>query len=138
MKKLVIASCFFVAACGNGPGPSVPTQPGQNLQSARHAVSACARFAPRGGDDAVTSSYFSSVIFAGIIIGPIIVASNEGAIRADGEATAVDRCLSKQGFSRRNLSNAEMQALNSRDAYQRSRLLDHLIGGGTLESYGGV
>lgn len=138
MNKFVIVSTLMVAACGNPPGPSVPTQPGQSLLSARNAVNACARYAPGGGNNAVVGGYITGVVLGGILIGPIIVASNEETIRANGEANAVDRCLAKQGFTRRDLTEAEMTTLNSSSPNGRIALLNHLVGGGTLDTFGGV
>lgn len=138
MKIHALAGTLILAACGDLPGPSVPTQPGHNLQSARNAVNACAPHAPGGGTSAVVGGYVTSVILAGIIIGPIVVASNEDTIHANGEANAVDHCLAKKGFTRRDLTDAEMAALNRSTPSGRIALLDHLVGGGTLDSFRGV
>ena len=137
MKKFVLPILLAPGACDVVPGPSVPAQSGQNLQSARQAVNACAPIAPQGGKDRVVASYVSSVIFGGVIVGPVGVAINEDNIRANGEADAVDRCLAKTGYKRRDLTPQEMRALNSRNYDERRALLDHLIGGGTLATFGG-
>lgn len=136
MKRVMLPALLTLAACGPMPGPSVPAQSGQNLQTARQAVYACAPYAPQGGKNAVVGSYVGGVILGGIIVGPIIVASNETNIRANGEATAVDRCLAESGFKRRNLTPQEMQTLDSMSTNDRQRLLDHLINGGTLATFG--
>ena len=136
MQKLPLLTLIFLAACGNLPGPSVAMLPGQNLERANAAIRACSPVAERGGQNAVVGGYVSGVILGGIIVGPIIVANNEDNIRANGEASAVDRCLAKQGFKRRDLTEAEMAALNARGLEQRRQLLDHLINGGTLETFG--
>ena len=138
MKKILLLGLLTLTACADLPGPSVPTQAGQNLASARQAVDTCAPNAPRGGQNAVVGSYVGGVLLGGILIGPIIVASNESRIRANGEANAVDRCLNKLGFERRDLTAGEVRALNSRTRYQRHLLLDHLIGGGSLQSFGSL
>ncbi len=135
MRLLGILGLLSLAACGDLPGPSVPAQPGQNLQSARQAVYACSANAARGGQNAVVSSYVGGVLFGGVLVGPIIVASNEGNIRAHGEAGAVDRCLNTRGFKRRDLTPAEVQALNRLSGSRRHQLLDHLISGQSLETF---
>ena len=137
MRRLFLFGVCFLAACGNLPGPSVPSQPGQSLFAAREAVHACAPNAPQGGRNAVTGHYIGGVFLVGIIIGPAIVAANEGNIRAHGEAGAVDKCLAKRGFERRDLTEAEVRALNRSYGEQRIALLNHLVGGGSLESFAG-
>ena len=136
MKMPILPALLALSACGHLPGPSVPAQAGQDLQSARQAVFACAPNAPQGGQNAVVGSYVGGVLFGGVVIGPIIVASNEDNIRANGEANAVDRCLAKSGFKRRDLTPQEVQALNGKTRSERQFLLDHLISGGTLATYG--
>ena len=135
MPKLPLFLLMCLAACGDRPGPSVPMQEGNSLETANAAIRACAPFAPKGGKDAVASNYVAGVFLAGVIIGPIVVASNEDTIRANGEANAVDRCLAKEGFTRRDLTQAEVSALNARGVSQRRVLLDHLVKGGTLETF---
>ena len=120
------------------PGPSVPMQPGSSLQQARAAVQSCAPEAPAGGQSAVVGNYVGGVLWGGIVLGPLIVAANEDDIRAHGEANAVDRCLAKKGFTRRDLTQAEIAALENSTASGRLVLLDHLVGGGTLETFRGV
>ena len=125
-----------LAACASAPGPSVPEQPGGNLLAARAALASCAPEAPDGGRSAVAGSYFAGILLGGIIVGPIVVASNQRNIRANGEARAVDRCLAEQGYVRRDLTEEEVRALNASDRSRRAVILDHLIGGGSLETLG--
>jgi hypothetical protein len=136
MKKLSLLTLILLAACGDLPGPSVPMQQGQTLGRANAAIRACAPVAPRGGDNAVAGGYVGGVLLGGILLGPIIVANNEDAIRANGEASAVDRCLAKQGFMRRNLTDAEVAALKASGPERRRVILDHLINGGSLDTLG--
>ncbi len=133
---LILAMC--IAACGELPGPSVPMQSGQTLEAANSAIRACAPNAPQGGKNAVVGNYVAGVLLAGIIIGPIVVASNEDTIRAQGEANAVDKCLAQRGFQRRDLTAAEVTALNRRGPNARRDLLNHLVRGGTLENFPGA
>jgi len=135
MLKRPLLALLLLAACGDGPGPSVAMQPGMTLSTANAAIRACAPDAPAGGKRAVFGSYASGVILGGLIVGPLIVAGNEDLIRAQGEAAAVDTCLAKRGFQRRDLTPAEFNALNGRSPTERQRLLDHLIVGGTLDTY---
>lgn len=136
MKTLPLLSLMFLTACASLPGPSVPMQQGQTLDRANAAIRACAPVAPRGGRNAVVGSYVTGVVLGGLVVGPILVASSESNIRANGEANAVDRCLAKQGFTRRDLTAAEMAALNSSGQSERRRILNHLVNGGTLETLG--
>ncbi|NNK16369.1 MAG: hypothetical protein HKP51_05655 [Sulfitobacter sp.] len=124
-----------LTACTDLRGPSVPAQPGQTLETARQAVFACAPRAAQGGQNAVTGSYVTGILFGGILPGIIIAASNEEITRAHGEASAVDKCLAERGFQRRDLTAQEVQALNNSSGYARKRLLDHLVGGGSLATF---
>ncbi len=130
-----LAMLSLVAGCASVPGPSVPVQPGKSLASARVALDHCRREAPAGAQSALTASYVSGILFGGILLGPIVVASNADNIRYGGEVNAVDRCLNRQGFKRRDLTVDEVQALNGMDRTGRAQLLDHLVGGGTLASF---
>ncbi|MES2816814.1 MAG: hypothetical protein V4720_18065, partial [Pseudomonadota bacterium] len=114
MSKLPLLLVLALAGCGSYPGPSVPMQSGKTIEQANAAIRACAPYAPQGGKNALVGNYVGSVLLAGIIIGPIVVASNEDPIRAQGEANAVDRCLAKEGFKRRDLTQEEVSALNAR------------------------
>ncbi len=136
MKKVALAAMMAMAACGQVPGPSVPMQAGHNLHSARSAVQACSTNAYRGGNVAVAGGYVTGIILAGVIVGPLVVASTEDDIRASGEVDSVDRCLSKRGFQRRDLTEGEIFWLNNSYPSEREQKLDHLIGGGTLETFG--
>ena len=133
-RGICLAAVLLLAGCVTQPGPSVPFREGANLIAARDAVRSCSGVAPKGGRNVVTGSYVAGVILGGLVLGPVYVASNEENIRAHGEAQAVDRCLADRGFVRRNLSEAEVQALRGRDPYSRQNLLNHLIGGGSLET----
>jgi hypothetical protein len=135
MQKLPLLALLILCGCGGLPGPSVPMQQGQTLELANAAIRSCAQFAPRGGQNAIVGGYVTGVLLGGIIVGPIVVASNAENIRAQGEASAVDRCLGDSGFIRRDLTPAELSALNSSGPEQRRRLLDHLVSGGTLEVF---
>ena len=135
MKKLAVLVAMALSACGGGKGPAVPTQPGKNLASARHAFATCLPNAPQGGQNAVVGGYVAGVLLGGILIGPIIVASNERGIRYSGEAGGVDQCLRKLGYQRRVLTSPEVQAINSSSPTTRARLLDHFVAGGTLANF---
>ena len=63
----------------------------------------------------------------GVIVGPIIVASNSQAIRYNAEVSGVDRCLENRGFMRRDLTEKELNALNRADQPARRTILNHLI-----------
>ncbi len=138
MRSLLPGLAIFVTACGQLPGPSVPEQPGQNVQSARMALQECSGAAPQGGTNAVVGSYVGGVILGGLIVGPLIVYANEPNIRAHGEYSGVDNCLAKRGFKRRDLTQEEVTLLNNSSSQQRQLLLNHLINGGTLDTFGAV
>ena len=135
MKKLAVLVAMTLGACGGGKGPAVPAQSGKNLAASRHAFATCLPNAPQGGQNAVVGGYVAGVILGGILIGPIIVASNERSIRHSGEAGGVDRCLRKLGYQRRVLTKPEVQAINSSSPTTRARLLDHFVAGGTLSNF---
>lgn len=125
-----------VAGCAAPtPGPSVPFQPGSNLQSARAAFDACLGLAERSGNNTVAGHYVGSVFWGGLVVGPVIVASNSEALRYGGEVAGMDRCLDRQGYARRDLTPQEIRALNAADVATRRAMLDHLIGGGTLQTF---
>ena len=124
-----------LSACSGGKGPAVPSQSGKNLATARQAYWTCVPNAPRAGQNAVIGGYVAGVVLGGILIGPIIVASNEQSIRRSGEASGVDSCLRKQGFQRRVLTKPEIRAVNSSLPTTRARLLDHFVAGGTLANF---
>ncbi|MEX0351445.1 MAG: hypothetical protein AB3N15_18630 [Paracoccaceae bacterium] len=84
MKKIALAAVMLLSACSQLPGPSVPYQPGQNLDSARVAFQACAPTAPKSGQNAVVGSYAGGLVLAGLI-GVVAVAANEQDIRTHGE-----------------------------------------------------
>ncbi|SHF14089.1 hypothetical protein SAMN05444273_10476 [Litoreibacter ascidiaceicola] len=133
MKKFLLPF-LLLSACGD-IGPAVPSQAGMNLVDARQAFHSCLPNAPRAGQNAVVGSYVSSVVFGGILLGPIGVAINEDQIRYHGEASGVDRCLRKRGFKRRVLTKQEVATINSSPPTTRALLLNHFVAGGTLENF---
>ena len=88
-----------------------------------------------GSENALAASYVTGILFGGVLLGPIVVASNASDIRYGGALQAVDSCLKRQGFTRRDLTVEEVQALNGMDRYGREQLLDHLVGGGSLATF---
>lgn len=135
MKKLLLVPVIALTACGQTKGPSVPYQPGANLADARQVVRACAPLADQGGQDAVSASYVTGALLGGLLLGPAVVAAAQYDIREWGKADAVDECLEKRGWQRRNLTAQETVRLNSLPYYQRQYLLDHLISGGSLATF---
>lgn len=124
-----------LAACAPPPGPSVPMRAGAGLDDARRAVKACSVHAEKAGKDTLAAGYVFGIFWGGVVIGPIAVAANQENIRRSGAAQGADRCLAKQGYVRRDLTDAEQAALARRDRAGRERLLDHLVSGGSLETY---
>jgi hypothetical protein len=108
------------------------------MEVARAAVDTCAVYAPRGGRNRVTTMYVTNIVLWGIVPGAVGTAIAEPGIRDRGEAAAVDRCLKDRGFSRRDLTSAEMNALDAADGSTRAKLLDHLVMGGQLETFTGT
>ncbi|KIC19704.1 hypothetical protein GC1_00295 [Leisingera sp. ANG1] len=135
LSGLAMAAVLGLSACAKTPVPSVPAQPGKSISEAHEAVRQCAPVAPKGGKNAVTGSYVAGVLLGGLIIGPVIVASNEDHIRANGARRAVDKCLEAQGYTRREMTPEEAAFLNALYGYQRQIFLDHLVAGGTLEGF---
>jgi hypothetical protein len=138
MYRLILAGALALTTGCAMPGPSVPSRQGENLSAAREAVRNCDHVADEGGRSRVAGNYVGGVLLGGLILGPVVVAANEGTIRARGEAAAVDRCLAEQGFERRDLTPEEVGALRRSTPEGRRALLDHLVGGGTLDSFGGA
>lgn len=128
-------TALSLAACAPLDGPSVPSQQGMSFQQAREDVNTCLPYADAGGRSAVTSGYVFGILIGGLVLGPVVVASAEDGIRRDGEKSAVDRCLAKLGYTRRELTPAEVKALDNADPYDRRRLLNHLVAGEPLESF---
>ncbi|NPD15186.1 hypothetical protein HOY34_08230 [Xinfangfangia sp. D13-10-4-6] len=135
ISGVTLSAVLALAACAPAPRMAVPTKPGESFLSARSAIGSCAHTAPQGGKDAVGFSYIGNIVYNGGLVGMIGTAMTEDDIRARGEAGAVDKCLKKQGFKRRHLTEAEERAVNSAPPAQRTALLDHLVGGGTLETF---
>lgn len=127
-----VASLTLLAACAETYGPSVPSQPGKSFLAARDAVRSCLPEAPRAGQQAVVAGYIAGTVMGGLIVGPTIVGIQQENIRYNGEASGVDNCLARAGYARRDLTPAEISALNQSSGSARLRLLDHLVSGGTL------
>ncbi|MGP6089435.1 hypothetical protein [Antarctobacter jejuensis] len=126
----------LVAGCAaNVRGPSVPFQAGSNLDSARAAFASCTGQARKAGQTSLTGHYVGSVLWGGLVLGPIVVASNAPALRYGGEINGMDQCLQKRGFVRRDLTPAELRALEGADRATRRMILDHLVGGGTMDTF---
>ena len=136
MKKTLCLALMATSACTTNPlDMSVPTQAGHNLHSARTAVESCAREADIGGNSAVIGNYATAIILSSPLVGTIIGYNTQDAVRAQGEIDQVDRCLAEQGFERRNLTEGERFWLRNTYGQERSKRLDHLVGGGTIETY---
>ena len=136
MKKIICLVVLALSACTTKPlETSVPTQAGHNLHSARVAVQSCASEADIGGDAAVIGGYATNILLWGIIIGPAVTAPFDDQLRRQGEIDQVDRCMTEHGFERRKLSQGEAFWLRNAFGEERVRRLDHLVGGGTIESY---
>ncbi len=137
MKKLICLAVLAVSACTTKPlGTSVPTQAGHNLNSARVAVQSCATEAGIGGDSAVIGGYATSILLLGPVFGSLVTVPMQDNLRAQGEFDQVDRCMTERGFDRRYLSDGEMFWLNDAHGEERVRRLDHLVNGGTIDTYG--
>lgn len=137
MKKLLLGAFLVASACTTKPlGMSVPTQAGHNLHSARVAVDSCSQEADEGGNSAVIGGYATNILLWGILIGPAITAPIQDELRTQGEIDQVDRCLQERGFERRELSAGESFWVRNAFGEERERRLDHLVGGGTMETYG--
>ncbi len=137
MKKVLCLAVLAVSACTTKPiEMSVPTQAGHNLHSARAAVQNCATEADIGGDAAVIGGYATNILVWGIILGPIITAPFDDRLRRQGEIDQVERCMTEHGFERRELNAGERFWLRDSVGEERVRRLDHLVGGGTIETYG--
>ncbi len=137
MKKIMCLSVLALSACTTKPlEMSVPTQAGHNLHSARVAVEACSTEADIGGNAAVIGSYPTFILMTSPLIGTAAAYSGRHDLRIRGEIDQVDRCLTERGFERRDLTNAERAWLRNASGDERVRRLDHLVAGGTMETYG--
>jgi hypothetical protein len=130
----VLPVVVSIAACSLPP-PSVPSQLGKSLFDAKAAISSCEPNAPQGATNAVVSSYIFSVVWGGILLGPIVINASEDQIRRNGARRAIDRCLEDYGYNRRELTVEESNFLNAQHGYQRQRFLNHLVAGGSLEEF---
>ncbi len=135
VKLGCVAALLLTAACDQGYGPSVPQQPGRDLADAKAAFAVCAPQGPKGASENLVGSYIFSVLWGGLLIGPVTVAASADQVRENGARRAIDDCLSEQGYERRELTLEEVQFLNSSDTYVRQLFLNHLIAGGTLAGF---
>lgn len=133
--RLPILAVAVVAGCAEAPGPSVPFQSGKTLDDAKAAFETCAPQGPVGARQNLTTSYWFSPLWGGIIIGPLTIAATAEQIRENGARNAVDKCLMDQGYSRRELTAEEVKLLNQSDAYGRELFLEHLVAGGSLVAF---
>ncbi|WP_370311613.1 hypothetical protein [Sagittula sp.] len=131
---VLLCSALLAACAAQTPGPSVPYQRGASLASARAAFQSCLGPAQQSGQNTMAGHYIGSVLWGGVVVGPIFVASNAPALRYNGEVSGMDRCMKKRGFTRRDLTPQEMQALEAADPVTRRAMLDHLVAGGTLDT----
>ncbi|WP_170333952.1 hypothetical protein [Ruegeria arenilitoris] len=137
MKKLLVLSLLAASACTTKPLERyIPTQDGHNLHSTRSAMESCIGETSEGGNAAVVGGYMTSILIAGVVIGPLVTIPAEDSLRAQGEIDQVHRCLAERGFKRRELADGEVFWLNNSFGDERERRLGHLIGGGTIETYG--
>jgi len=137
LRSTALIGIAVLAGCAGTPGPSVPYQQGHSIASAKAAVISCSPHAEKGGNSALVGSYVGGVLVAGVI-GPLVVYAVHDDIRDSGEAAAVDRCLSDLGYERRVLTAEEVRVLNQTFGERRRVLLDHLVSGGSIESYAGT
>jgi len=138
LKPLMLVGAGVLAGCSGNPGLSVPHQPGANFSAARAAVLSCSPHGPKGGENALVGSYIAGVLLGGLVLGPAVVYSTRDDIRASGAVSAVDRCLGDLGYTRRELTEEEIRVLNTTSGERRRLLLDHLVVGGSVETFGGV
>ncbi len=135
IKCGVLGMLLLTAACAPAPGPSVPQQPGKSIQDANAAFQICAPQGPVGARDHLTANYIVSVLWGGVIVGPLTVAATAEEIRDIGARNAIDHCLEEQGYERRELSVEELAYLNQANGYERELFLNHLVAGGDLASF---
>jgi len=135
LKKVIFGLLMMTAACTQPLGMSVPMQSGHNLHSARVAVDSCAAEADIGGNAAVVGGYMTSILLTGVVIGTIITIPAQDGLRSQGEIDQVDRCMTERGFKRRKLDDGEIVWIRTAYGPERERRLDHLVGGGSIETY---
>lgn len=132
---VAVLMAVSVAGCAaRTPGPSVPLRAGSDLDTARAAFQSCLGPAAQSGQTTLAGHYVGSVLWGGVVVGPIFVASNADALRYNGEVSGMDRCMNKNGFVRRDLTPQEMRALEGADPATRQAILNHLVAGGTLDT----
>jgi hypothetical protein len=129
----LLAAAALIAGCSQTYGPSVPSQPGKSFFAARDAYQKCLPTARATGQNTMTSSYIMSVLLGGLVLGPVIVASNQDGIRYSGEAGGLDKCLADAGYVRRDLTPQEIKILNNSFGERRMLLLDQLVAGETID-----
>ena len=100
-----------LAGCSTPPGPSALLAPGRSLPEARETLKLCLANSER----------------------PSILEN----ISTQSATRAVDRCMARQGYERRELTQVEVIVLKQRDRYARDQLLAHFLEGGNLETYTG-
>lgn len=134
-QGLALVSVVSLAACAQPVGPSVPTQAGKTIEDARFALESCKPRGPKGATENLVGAYAFGVILGGLILGPIVVASNTQEIKKEGARIAVDDCLEDQGYERRELTPQEVQFMNNLTSDQRQIFLDYMVEGGSLEGF---
>ncbi|QPH52859.1 hypothetical protein [Pontivivens ytuae] len=107
------------------------------MQQARTDIRACSTEANQSADTAMVGTSIGMAL-AGGLVGLAATASDDSDLRARAEANGMDACLSRSGYSRRILTQAELDALDARTDPNRTALLDYLVAGGDLATYPGV
>ncbi len=89
------------------------------LFDAKTAIRNCAPNAPQGATNVVVSSYIFSVVWGGILLGPIVINASEDQILKNGARRAIDRCFKDFGCDRRELTVGEHNILNAQHGHDR-------------------
>ncbi|MEP5758007.1 MAG: hypothetical protein ABJ327_01605 [Litoreibacter sp.] len=134
LKTMIGSTTLLALAACSGPAPSVPFSEGQNVASARNAINSCHGSVSDSGRKRLKTMYVVNTVLWGIP-GIVGTAAYSQEIEQNGEADAADRCMEDLGFSRRELTDAEVRALNNADPTTRSALLNHFVAGGQLETF---
>lgn len=136
MKRIICLVLLATSACTTKPlETSLPTQSGHTLQSARVALDYCVTEADEGGNAAVIGSYPAFILMSSPLVGSALAYSGRHELRAQGELDQVNRCMSEHGFERRILTTDERQWLRDATGDERLGRMNHLVGGGTIETY---
>jgi hypothetical protein len=106
------------------------------MHSARAALQNCIAETPEGRNAAVIGGYATNILLWGVILGPAMTAPFEDQLADQGAIDQVNRCMTESGFERRELTDGEQFWLNNAFGDERTRRLDHLVSGGTIDSYG--